>query len=212
MPDGKIENELNMALEVPEDTREKAYGLDVGYEPATNSWELIVKFSGSLERIRQELGISAVELAGQYAILTVPEYLIERLSDYEEIEFIEKPKRLFYEVNEGRTASCINPLQTETYNLFGEGVLVAVIDSGIDYSHPDFRNEDGTTRIAVLWDQTISGDPPVGYDTGTLYTQEQINEALRTPMPERLSIVPSTDLSGHGTHVRCLKNIKRDWR
>ncbi|MDF2872845.1 MAG: hypothetical protein K0R05_4420, partial [Anaerocolumna sp.] len=74
-------------------------------------------------------------------------------------------------------------------------------DSGIDYSHPDFRNEDGTTRIAALWDQTITGSPPEGYDIGTLYTREQINEALAIPMPERMEIVPSTDLSGHGTHV-----------
>ena len=34
-------------------------------------------------------------------------------------------------------------------------MLVAVIDSGIDYAHPDFCNSDGTTRIAVLWDQTL---------------------------------------------------------
>ncbi|MDF2486951.1 MAG: hypothetical protein K0R46_3119, partial [Herbinix sp.] len=201
MDNAKLENELNLALEVPEADRAKAVNLNVGYIPDTDLWELIVKYSGSLERIRQELQISAVELANQYAIITIPEYLIGRLSDYEEIEYIEKPKRLFYEVNEGRTASCINPLQTSNYNLFGEGVLVAIIDSGIDYSHPDFRNEDGTTRIAALWDQTITGSPPVGYDIGTLYTREQINEALAIPMPERMEIVPSTDLSGHGTHV-----------
>jgi minor extracellular serine protease Vpr len=197
----KIENQLNLALDVPEATREKALGLGVGYEPETNMWELIVQYSGSLDRIREELGISVIELLGNYAIMTVPEYLIDRLSSYEEIEFIEKPKRLFFEVNEGRTASCINPLQTENYNLFGEGVLVGIIDSGIDYSHPDFRNEDGTTRISALWDQTISGSPPAGFGIGTLYTSEQINEALQIPMPERMEIVPSTDLSGHGTHV-----------
>ena len=104
-------------------------------------------------------------------------------------------------MNEGRTASCINPLQTENYNLFGEGVLIGVIDSGIDYSHPDFRNEDGTTRISALWDQTIPGNPPEGFTIGTLYTREQINEALIIPMPQRMEIVPSSDLSGHGTHV-----------
>lgn len=201
MDNAKLENQLNLALDTPEAEREKTFNLDVGYTPDTDMWELIVKFNGSLDRIREELGISAVELFNQYAIITIPEYLIDRLSDFEEIEFIEKPKRLTFEVNEGRTASCINPLQTTNVNLFGEGVLVAIIDSGIDYSHPDFRNENGTTRISVLWDQTIAGDPPEGYDIGTLYTREQINEALEVPMPERLNIVPSTDLSGHGTHV-----------
>ena len=201
MDNAKIDNELNLALEVPEVERSKAINLNVGYTPDTNLWELIVKYNGDLNQVREELQISAVELAGNYAILTIPQYLIDRLSDYPQIEFIEKPKRLFYEVNQGRTASCINPLQTENFNLFGQGVLVAIIDSGIDYSHPDFRNEDGTTRIAVLWDQTIPGQPPAGYDIGTIYTREQLNEALKTPMPQRMEIVPSTDLSGHGTHV-----------
>ncbi len=201
MPNEKLENQLNLALEVPGSVREKTASLDVGYTPDTKTWELIVKYHGNLDRIRNELNVSAVELLNDYAILTVPEYLIDRLSDYEEIEFIEKPKRLFYEVNQGRTASCINPVQTQPYNLFGNGTLVAIIDSGVDYSHPDFRNEDGTTRITILWDQTIRGTPPPGYDIGTLYTKEKINEALKTPMPERMEIVPSTDLSGHGTHV-----------
>lgn len=200
-PNAKLENQLNMALEVTPVQRAKTGTLNVGYSADTEMWELIVKYNGTLQKIREELNISAVELTNEYAILTIPENLIPKLTNYEEIEFIEKPKRLFLEVNEGKTASCINPVQTENFNLFGEGVLVAVIDSGIDYSHPDFINEDGTTRIAALWDQSIPGNPPAGYDIGTLYTSEQINQALKTPMPQRMEIVPSTDLSGHGTHV-----------
>ena len=201
MNSGIVDNQLNLALDVPESVRERTLDLDVGFQPETNTWELIVKYSGSLDRIRQELNIGVVELSGGYAIITIPENLIDILTGYEEIIFIEKPKRLFYEVNEGRLASCINPVQQAPYSLFGEGVLIAVIDSGIDYSHPDFRNEDGTTRIAALWDQTIPGSPPQGFRIGTLYTREQINEALQLPMPQRLDVVPSTDLSGHGTHV-----------
>ena len=198
---GIIDNQLNLALDVPKNVRERTLDLDVGFEPETNTWELIVKYSGSLERIVQELNIGVVELSGGYAIITIPEDLIDSLINYMEVEFIEKPKRLFYEVNEGRLASCINPTQQAPFNLFGEGVLIAIIDSGIDYSHPDFRNEDGSTRIEAIWDQTIPGNPPVGFRIGTLYTREQINEALQTPMPQRLDIVPSVDLSGHGTHV-----------
>lgn len=202
MPTGKADNQLNLALDVSNATREKTLDLNVGYTPPTNTWELIVKYSGNISRIAEELDLTLVQLQNEYAIITIREDLIERLAQYNEIEFIEKPKRLFYSVSEGRSASCINPLQTAQYNLFGKGVIVAIIDSGIDYSHLDFRNEDGTTRILDLWDQTITGTPPEGYSTGTLYTREKINEALAVRNPaERLNIVPSTDLSGHGTHV-----------
>ena len=198
----KVENELNLALDIPEAERRKTYNLDVGYSAVTNTWELIVKYNGSLDRIREELDIAVEELLYGYAIIIIPEPLIDRLTLYEEIEYIEKPKRIFFEVNQGRAVSCINPLQTGTlFRLLGSGVIVAVIDSGIDYSHPDFRNEDGTTRILALWDQTIPGNPPPGYAIGTLYTREQINEALAIPMPQRMEVVPSVDLSGHGTHV-----------
>lgn len=201
MDSGILDNQLNLALDVPEQVREESMDLDVGYEPETNTWELIVKYSGSLEQIVEELGIGVVELSQGYAIITIPENLIDTLINYEQIEFIEKPRRLYYEANIGRLSSCINPVQLPPYSLFGEGVLVAIIDSGIDYSHPDFRNEDGSTRIEALWDQTIPGNPPQGFRIGSLYTKEQINQALQTPMPQRLDIVPSTDLSGHGTHV-----------
>ena len=79
---------------------------------------------------------------------------------------------------------------------------MGIIDSGIDYANPAFRNEDGTTRIVSLWDQTLSGSPPEGYVSGTEYTREEINTALsETDEGERFRIVPSRDMSGHGTAV-----------
>ncbi len=198
----KLDNQLNIALDVGEAERERTIDLDVGFDAENQTWELIVKHSGSLDRIKEELDISIVELMNEYAIITIPERKIELLTRYEEIEFIEKPKRLFFEAIEGITVSCIQPLQTERYNLTGSGVITAVIDSGVDYSHPDFRNRDGTTRILYLWDQTIAGNPPEGYRNGSLYTSVEINEALeQESRNEQLAIVPSVDTSGHGTHV-----------
>ncbi len=95
------------------------------------------------------------------------------------VEYIEKPKRLYFALDQARTASCVNRVQTGMFDLFGEGIWVACIDSGIDYSHPDFLNSDGTTRIQYLWDQTIPGNPPAGYSLGTEYTKEDIDRALR---------------------------------
>lgn len=198
----KLDNQLNIALDVGEATRERTMDLDVGFNAENQTWELIVKYSGSLERIREELEVSVVELMNEYAIITIPENKINLLAGYEEVEFIEKPKRLSFTVIDGITVSCIQPLQTERYNLNGSGVITAVIDSGADYSHPDFRNEDGTTRILYLWDQTVAGNPPAGYRNGSLYTSEEINEALEfADRNEQLEIVPSVDISGHGTHV-----------
>lgn len=230
----KIDNQLNVALDVGEVERERTMDLDVGFDSENQTWELIVKYSGNLDRIREELESSVVELMGEYAIITIPENKIALLSQYQEIEFIEKPKRLFFSVIDGIAVSCLLPLQEQRQSpllqltqgqssfvqisqgeslvknqvqggnrsLSGQGVMVAIIDSGIDYSHPDFRNTDGTTRILYLWDQTIAGNPPEGYRNGTLYTSQNINEALsQEERVEQLRLVPSQDVSGHGTHV-----------
>ena len=84
--------------------------------------------------------------------------------------------------------------------LRGEGTLIGIIDTGIDYQNPLFQNEDGTTRIAAIWDQTIqSGTKPEGFPYGSEYTSEMINKALQSGTP--LEIVPSKDELGHGTFL-----------
>lgn len=85
-------------------------------------------------------------------------------------------------------------------NLQGEGILIGIIDTGIDYTHEAFINRDGTSKIASIWDQTIpSNTPPEGYYYGTEYSNCQINNALLSDDP--LSIVPSMDENGHGTFL-----------
>ena len=201
MADQKIENLLNLALNATRREREKSLELDVGYSRDDKEWELIVKYSGTLNELR-EIGIQVVELSNEFAILTVPESLVERLADFPQIEYVEKPKRLFFQAANGIRVSCVPPVQNPPFSLFGSGVLVAIIDSGIDYTNPDFRNDDGTTRIRNLWDQTIMGNPPEGYLIGTEFTREQIDEAIKQPtVPMRMQIVPSVDVSGHGTSV-----------
>lgn len=201
MDNSKIENMLNLALDATPGERARSLNLDVGFDGEENTWELIVKYSGSLSRLEEE-GIRVTELLNEYAVLIVPESGIGRLAEVPEIEYIEKPKRLFFAAEQGRTASCVTGVQNARYDLYGDGVLVAVLDSGVDYAHPDFRNEDGTTRILALWDQTIPGRPPAGYRIGTEYTKEQIDEALAQSDPvRRRELVPSTDASGHGTRV-----------
>ena len=201
MPDQKLENVLNLALDATEEERDKSLELNVGYNPIDREWDLIVKYSGSLDCVRA-LGAQVVETQNEFAIVTIRESLIDAMSDCPAVEYVEKPKRLFFQIENGKRASCITPVQRPPLSLSGRGVLVAVIDSGIDYENDVFRNADGTTRIRNLWDQTIQGSPPEGYVIGTEYTRAQINEALRAPTrQERLQIVPSQDVSGHGTSV-----------
>ena len=196
-----MENVLNLALDATPQELARSEDLNVGFDSTEKIWELIVKYSGSLTGL-SSLGVTVTELLNEYAILTVPESLVERLALVPEIEYIEKPKRLFFSVNQGKAASCIPAVQNARYDLYGDGVLVALLDSGVDYAHPDFRNEDGRTRILALWDQTIPGRPPEGYRIGTEYTQQEINEALAADTESaRYALVPSRDVSGHGTRV-----------
>lgn len=202
MPSQKLENLLNLALSATEEERLHSLVLDIGYNPINREWDLIVKYTGSLDLVR-EISESVVELQNEYAIITIKELNIPLLAEIPEVEFVEKPKRLVEAVANGRRVSCITAVQASgSEELFGAGILIAFVDSGIDYTHPDFINADGTTRIRALWDQTTPGNPPAGYVIGTEYTQEQINEALKAPnRVAQLQLVPSEDISGHGTAV-----------
>ncbi len=81
--------------------------------------------------------------------------------------------------------------------LTGEGILLGILDSGIAYTHPAFRDPYGNTRIAALWDQReeTREDAPFGY--GRLYSASDIQQALDSDAP--YTIVPSRDDTGHGT-------------
>lgn len=200
MPDQKVDNLLNLSMDATPKEREKSENLNVGYDPETRRWDVIVKYSGP-ESGLAGVGIEVVPLLGGYAVVTLPEAEIDAYSNREQIEFIEKPKRLYFETLEERAASCILPVQAGNDGLTGEEILVGVVDSGVDYFHPDFRNEDGSSRILKLWDQSIPGNPPEGYIRGTEYTKDKIDEALALGETEGRRLVPSRDFSGHGTAV-----------
>lgn len=198
--DQKLENILNLALETPEEEREQTESLNVGYSAETRSWGLIVKYHGSLDRLREQ-NIVVEELIAGYAILTVPEALVDRVSDTPEIEYVEKPKRFYYGQTDPAGTSCFPPVTMRTPFLNGRGVLLAVLDSGITWDLEVFRKADGSTRIRYLWDQTVVGKPPEGFSQGTEYTAEEINAALQMSALDRYRLLPSRDLSGHGTAV-----------
>ena len=207
MPDQKLDNLLNLALDATEEEREKSRNLNVGYEKQTRKWEIIVKYSemgDSVEALLGGSGISVVPLLGGYAIVTLPESMLEEYSRRPQIEFIEKPTRLYFEDLFSKEASCITQVQRDepgNLQLTGRGVLIGIVDSGVDYRHPAFLTADGKSRILRLWDQSIPGNPPEGYATGTEYTNEEINEALSLSVQEGRRLVPSEDVSGHGTAV-----------
>lgn len=210
----KLENQLNLALDTPDNVRSKTDNLNVGFAPENETWELIVRYTGSLERV-EALGASVTLLIDNYAIIVTPQYHVDTLARMEEIIYIEKPKRLNFVIENGKRVSCINSVQEAPFdfrdnvmqaelNLTGKGCILCVIDSGIDYAHSMFLKEDGSSRILELWDQSVSDSgflPPAGYNMGALFTREDIDRALQAPVEERFNIVNSRDISGHGTSV-----------
>ncbi len=187
----KLEDILKLALETPESVREQTDTLNVGFNSAARTWELIVKYHGSLDAL-EALGITVEYLIAGYAILTVPENLVEQMADLEQIEYVEKPKRFYYQVAAPSENSCIPRVALQNPFLHGKNVLVAVLDSGIEYRLPVFRKANGDTRIRFLWDQSLQQE----------FGEEEINRALAAGTDrEQYELLPSRDVSGHGTAV-----------
>lgn len=202
----KLANDLNLALDMGYERVAADSGLYTGYDSGSNTWELIVKYTGDIQSVAKRYGASAVVLLGGYAIVTLPQEHINEFADCAEVVYIEKPHRLFFSDRQALERSCVYYAWSEPYSLSGEGVLAAVIDSGIDWKNTDFRNSNGSTRILKLWDQTVAPEssgyaPPEGYVVGTEYNRDVINLALSGDEAALRSMNLSRDYSGHGTFV-----------
>lgn len=214
MDNQKRENLLNFALDVTEEERARSIELGVGFNEETRDWEVIVRYVGDILQYRDQ-GIEVVPLLSNYAILRLSEEQLDYISELPEIAYIEKPKRMFFADDRGRTASCVDELQignipggiSSLSQLYGRGVVIAVADSGIDVLHPAFRNADGTTRLLRIWDQTKAVTEefpaPFDYGRGAEYNSEQINELIRAYEAGEIdrNDLPAVDNSGHGTAV-----------
>lgn len=147
-----------------------------------------------------EQAACSVPINEEYAVIQV-----ERRESTEEMrDFLnfQNLPRIFglLDTSHLEASGVLNIQRNPNFDLYGQGVILGIVDTGIDYEHPAFVNEDGTSRIGVIWDQSIpSESPPPYFSYGTVYTKEDINQALKSEDP--LNVVPSKDTQGHGTFL-----------
>ena len=183
--------------------------IDVNYD--TTSPEnvfLLVEVTGesNLNDVLKIPGVSGVMISSNFAVIITPANKINEISNI-------VLRIVNIEVSTILTLNTISPLEASGAPVFnnnpylrlnGRGVLVGIIDTGIDYLNKEFQREDDTTRIVRIWDQTIQGDKDIyNLKYGTEYTEDQINQAisLQTSGGDPYSIVPSKDDIGHGTRL-----------
>ena len=143
---------------------------------------------------------------GVYSV-ELPVSELESLAAAPEVEYVEAPRELapmlVSSVPETRADEVHNPPPPEP-GFDGTDVIVGIIDFGLDYTLDDFRNPDGTTRVAFLWDQfltPVAGEQaPAGFGFGVEYDAAAIDAALQSPNPFAL-VRHQPDPGSHGTHV-----------
>lgn len=149
---------------------------------------------------------SAIPISEFNAVVNVPIKYLDRLKKYikETVIYYNPPVY---------TLTSLSPIEASGAPLFqdnpylrldGTGVLVAIMDTGVDYLNEEFMLEDDTTRIVSILDQTIEGEiQTINGERifGTQYTEEQINQAIKLYKNggDPYTIVPSKDENGHGT-------------
>ena len=188
----KIDASIGLLANVPEgilNNLRKKLGVN---SDNNNKVEFIILYRSSTEEVKkfiEGLGGDFEELEFNFAIVNVGVDKIDEIAASNYVQYIELPKSLSESDLEASRAACV-PQAVSTYNVSGKGVLVGFIDSGIDYTHPAFLDNEGNTRIEYIYDLS---------NNGAVYNKQQIDSAIKSDNP--YSIVPEIDDTGHGTHV-----------
>lgn len=222
----KLNPALALSLSLDDTKRMESPWLRSGFSPDINTWKLILFYNGSLEEIQKEIPFSFIPLLGNFAILFIQEKYLPAFLAYPQVLYVELSRPIYENALTGIASSCLpdyNIITGRNVNettLTGKGTVIAILDSGVDYTHPDFRNTDGSTRILAYWDQSLpfihnhfSINNP--YNLGIIFSEEDLNQLLTgannfsffdSSIPTALgsaseSLSPSEDSSGHGTHI-----------
>lgn len=157
----KLNPELALSLSLDNAKRMESSLLHSGFSPSTDMWKLILFYNGSLEEIKEMISFSFIPLLGNFAILFIKEKDIPSFLTFPQVLYVELSRPLYENALTGIDASCfpdyniVTGRNVNATTLTGKGTAIAVLDSGVDYRHPDFRNVDGSTRILAYWDQSL---------------------------------------------------------
>ncbi|GAA2691976.1 S8 family peptidase [Actinoplanes palleronii] len=156
---------------------------------------------GDLDDIATTVTGAQVGPAGTVRPVRLPVTALPALAGHAAVARIEASRPLFPELNWSRVECRAQDLHAGSPSIAGAGVVVAVIDSGIDYTHPAFRHADGSSRILALWDQAADAVAGGTVAFGREYTRAELDEALRSADPRAVVPHDDADPHGHGTHV-----------
>lgn len=153
----KLNPALALSLSLDDTKRMESPWLRSGFSPDINTWKLILFYNGSLEEIQKEIPFSFIPLLGNFAILFIQEKYLPAFLAYPQVLYVELSRPIYENALTGIASSCLpdyNIITGRNVNettLTGKGTVIAILDSGVDYTHPDFRNTDGSTRILAYW-------------------------------------------------------------
>lgn len=184
----------------------------------------LIQYEGDIEsEIKGVPDLYVSKINDKYAILTVKNTEIGISNEFKYIKNLiirnngNFDSISFFKILEPYTLQEINPLEatdfeyiqgSDSINLKGEGVIVSIIDTGIDYLNNTFMDENGKTRIEFIWDQGVNTKENENNNIpyGTIYTSDDINRTINAYRSgdNPYDIVPSRDEVGHGTHMASL--------
>ena len=145
-------------------------------------------------------GVIVKSVIGHIIVASVPVSVLEALAEESHVQSLHAPKVWASTLDKSVHETTADTVRSN-YSVKGKDIIIGVIDTGIDWQHPDFRmaSDAFKTRIKFLWDMSdITGRPPTGFESsgGTEYDETQINAALAGS-----GTVNAQDQAGHGTHV-----------
>lgn len=174
--------------------------LDENYE------HYVVEYRGDFKEKINKLNYACGDtITDTLGVISVSENQLDKLrKDVPEIIFIEARSIYVLQSIDPSDTDNIKAVKINPYlNLTGKGVLVGMIDSGINYLNPEFIREDNTSRIVSIWDQSVQGEKQDNCYIGTKYSNEEINKAITEYKEGRdpYVIVPCNDSINHGTEM-----------